>query len=332
MKTDLKLANLSIVLPCHNEEEIIQHSYSVLKDLLIKWQDNIISDYEVVMVNNGSTDHTFEKMMELYKKDPEHVVVVDLRNNYGYQGSITAGLHNAKMEMVVTIDADLQDDPTKIEEMIHKYYEGYEMVLGIRSSRKSDSFFKKHLSQGFYKIMNLMGVRSVYNHGDFRLLSHKLVEEFKQMSERNRYIRGMILELESKYACVYYERVKRQMGDTKFSPMKLLSFAVQGITSTSNFPIRFVFGLGMTMFILSLVGIAYVISLKLFFDVQSPGWASLLVIIMFFSGIQNLGVGIIGEYLSKMYMEVKKRPVYIVRNRYDQNSKREESRKNMVYM
>ncbi|TRU02503.1 MAG: glycosyltransferase [Microcystis aeruginosa Ma_AC_P_19900807_S300] len=303
---------LSVVLPCHNEEKVIRNSYLILKPLLDHWNNELISDYEIVMVNNGSTDDTIHEMRSI-AKDDHKVVIVDLRKNYGYQGSITAGLFYAKNEMVVSIDADLQDDPLKMEDMIKMHYQGYDMVLGIRSARDTDSFFKKHTSQFFYKFSNLMGVKSVYNHGDYRLLSRSLVDNFKLMVERNRYIRGMILELESHYGCVYYERTKRMAGETKFNLYNMVALAVDGITSFSTTPIRYISFLGISMFLIALVGLIYVLYVKLMTNVEVPGWAFITLAILLFGGLQSLFIGIIGEYIAKIYTEVKQRPLFNVR-------------------
>ncbi len=216
-----KLSSLSIVLPCHNEELVIHETWLFLNDLVKKWEGKIISGHEFVMVNNGSTDKTLEKMLEITGKDPS-VIVVDLRRNYGYQGSITAGMFAATKDMVVTIDSDLQDDPLKIEEMVQKYDEGYEMVLGVRSNRQSDSFFKRWTAAAYYYVLKKLSVESVSHYGDFRLLSRHLIEDLKKFPERNRYLRGMVLQLESKYALVNYDRRKRQLGETKFRLRQLV--------------------------------------------------------------------------------------------------------------
>jgi glycosyltransferase involved in cell wall biosynthesis len=307
------LKTLSVVLPCHNEGKVIRNSYVILKRLLDNWNSKLISDYEIVMVNNGSTDETLEEMFNIADND-NNVVVIDLRKNYGYQGSITAGLFNAANEMIITIDADLHDDPLKIEEMILMHYRGYEMVLGIRSARNTDSFFKKHASQLFYRFSNLMGVKSVFNHGDFRLLSRSLLEIFKSMPERNRYIRGMILELENNYGCVYYERSKRTAGKTKFDVYNLLALAIDGITSFSITPIRYISFLGISMFLVALVGLFYVLYVKLISNVEVPGWAFITLAILLFGGLQSLFIGIVGEYIAKIYTEVKQRPLFNIRS------------------
>jgi len=306
---------LSVVLPCHNEEEVIQSTYRRLRELIRGWEKDLVSRYEIVMVNNGSTDATLEKMLEIRRED-QNVVILDLRRNFGYQGSITAGLFNASGEVVVSIDADLQDDPAKIGEMIQQYRQGYDLVLGVRSDRTTDSFFKRITANLYYRFLKLMGIPSVSNHGDFRLMSRSLLEDLKQFGERNRYLRGLIFQVESRYACVYYKRTPRQAGKTKFRPLSLFSLAWDGITSFSNVPVKMVLFFGVLLFLASLVGIAYVLLMKYVYLRNVPGWASILTFFLFFSGIQNLFLGVIGEYISKIFIEAKQRPLYLVRRRY----------------
>jgi len=310
-----KLKSLSIVIPCYNEEEVINDSYLILINLIKNKFKKLISTYEIVLVNNGSSDNTLEKMIDLQKEN-KNIVIVDLRNNFGYQGSISAGLYHASNDMVVTIDADLQDDPSKILEMIEMHYKGYDLVLGIRENRNSDSFFKKHSAQMYYKFLNILGVDSIYNHGDFRLMSKSLLEEFKKYSERNRYIRSLILSLDNKYGCVYYERTERKKGTSKFNISSLFSLAIDGITSFSTTPIRFISIFGIILFLISIFGMFYVLYEKLINNVDVPGWAFTSILIMIFGGLNSLFIGIIGEYIGKTYIETKQRPIFTVRKVY----------------
>lgn len=313
------LKSLSIVIPCHNEEEVLNSSYERLKGILDPLVAQKIASYELIFVNNGSTDNTMKKMLALYEKD-KNVVIVDLRNNFGYQGSITAGLHHACNDMIVTIDADLQDDPNKIEEMVDKHYEGYDLVLGVRESRESDSFFKRTSAGAFYKLMSLLGVNSVKNHGDFRLMSKGLLNDFKQYNERNRYIRGIILSLESHYAIVQYPRSPREAGETKFNFKRLIGLAFDGITSFSIAPIRMIVFLGLLLFSVSLIGIFYILYLKLFAGIAVEGWAFIALSISLFGGLNSLFIGVIGEYIGKSYIESKQRPNFCVRAYYTNKS------------
>jgi polyisoprenyl-phosphate glycosyltransferase len=311
-----KKASLSIVVPCYNEEDTLLQSYDILDKLCLKWKNSgLISEYELLFVNDGSSDSTFEILTDLYKSR-EKITVVDLRKNVGFQGAITAGLFSASGDMVVTIDADLQDDPEKIEEMILKYNDGFEMVLGVREDRSSDSFFKRFFAESYYSLISKIGIKSVYNHADFRLLSRDIVEELKKFPERVRYLRSLIFEIEPRFACVYYSRKARKLGKSKFSFYKSLSLAIDGITSFTSTPIRLLSVLGLFMFSISLIGLVVIIFEKIFWNVGIPGWASLAVITLFFGGIQNFSIGIVGEYVSKIYIENKARPMYLIRKIY----------------
>lgn len=311
-----KAASLSIVLPCYNEEDVLLETHNTIKNLSDKWRsEGLIGSYELIFVNDGSTDKTLQIMMKIIDADPA-VVVIDLRKNVGFQGAISAGLFSASKEMVVSIDADLQDDPAKIEDMIRKYYDGYEMVLGVRENRDSDSFLKRITAQYYYKLLELLGVKAVFNHGDFRLLSRSIVEELKKFPERVRYLRSLIFEVESRYACVYYKRAPRKFGKSKFNLSKMFSFAIDGITSFSSAPIRVLSLIGVGMFVFSVAGSLIAIYIKFFLKGYVPGWASLLIVVLFFGGIQNLFLGIMGEYISKLYLEIKQRPLYLIRKTY----------------
>ena len=312
---DNNLKTLSIVLPCHNEEEVISASWEELTEVLVPLLNNQILDYELIMVNNGSTDNTLDVMLKLQGLDPK-IKIVDLRNNFGYQGSITAGLHHANNDMIITIDADLQDDPTKIKEMVQKHYDGFDLVLGVRKDRKTDSFFKRLTANAFYWLSNVLGLKTVPHHGEFRLMSKSLLEDFKKYEEKNRYIRGLILSLESKYATVEYSRRERQAGETKFKPLRLIELALEGITSFSTAPIRLITITGLILFTLSLFSMLFILYQKLFGSIVVEGWAFLALAISLFGGLNSLFIGIIGEYLGKNYMESKNRPMFIVRNVY----------------
>lgn len=308
-----QLKSLSIVIPCFNEEEAIVNSYNELKPILDALRN--IKCYQIVFVNNGSTDSTLKKILEISEKDT-CIKTIDLRNNFGYQSSISAGLFNADHEMIISIDADLQDDPNKIGEMIDLHYQGYDMVLGIRSDRKTDNVFKRFFSELFYSLSNLMGMKTVFNHGDFRLLTRELVESIKSFPEKNRYLRGMILLLDNQYGKVYYSRRKRKFGKTKFNVFNLLGLALDGITSFTVTPIRFIFFLGVCLFLLSIILGIYTLYIFLFNGIEIQGWTSLFILILFFGGIQNISIGIIGEYVSKTYIETKNRPLYFIRKIY----------------
>ncbi len=303
---------LSVVIPCHNEEEVLACSYEKLKVIL----NELVSRkkcrrYEFVYVNNGSTDKTREVMDVLFEKD-SCVRVVELRRNFGFQGSISAGMLYAEGDAVVSIDCDLQDPPEKIEEMIAYYVQGYDLVLGVREDRSTDSFFKRFFAEGYYRFMQSLGVEIVHNHGDFRLMARSLVDEFNRMPERNRLIRAMILKLDDRYAVVSYAREKRSAGKTKFNVPALMSLSLDGIISSSYVPLRLASIFGFLMCVAAIGGIIGVIYIKIKFQIF-PGWASTLLPILMFGGFQLLVLGIIGEYIGRLYTEVKGRPIFSVR-------------------
>jgi len=306
---------LSIVVPCHNEQEVLPVTHKRLKEVLDHLiKDTLISTYEVIYVDNGSTDNTLRVLKNIFKND-SHARIVVLRRNFGYQGSISAGLYHAQGDAVVTIDADLQDPPEKIEEMISYYQKGYDLVLGVREDRSTDSFLKRFFSEGYYKVIKLMGVEVVHNHGDFRLMDKSLVEEFKALFERNRFIRAMILQLESRYAKVLYKREARTHGQSKFNIRSLLSLSLEGIVSFSFMPLRFASLAGIFMCFFAMLGIIWVLYIKIATNVI-PGWASTLLPIFGLGGFQLLIMGLIGEYIGRLYVEVKQRPLFVVREEY----------------
>jgi len=310
-----KIKLLSVVIPCHNEEDVLPSTHQrlgkILKDLSLRGR---CGEYEIVFVDNGSTDNTLQVLEEIFEKD-HHVRILSLRCNFGYQGSISAGLSSAKGDAVVTIDSDLQDPPEKIEDMITHFESGYDLVLGVRDNRSTDSFMKRFLSENYYRLLKVMGAEVVYNHGDFRLMARGLVDVFNQLPERNRFIRGMILKLESRYAKVYYHRESRTAGQTKFTPKAMFSFSFDGITSFSYMPLRLAAIFGIFMCFGTLVGIGWVLYIKISQDVV-PGWASTLLPIFAIGGFQLFVLGIMGEYIGKLYTEVKQRPIFLVRKEY----------------
>ncbi len=306
------LRSLSVVIPCHNEEAVLPSTYQRMTGILSALvQQKAIEKYEIVLVNNGSKDNTVAVMLRLFKNDP-HVLVVDLRRNFGYQASITSGLEAASGDAVVTIDADLQDPPEKIEEMIRYFNEGYDLVLGVRKDRSTDSLLKRVFSQFFYRFSQWMGVEVVYNHGDFRLMARSLLDQFKAMEERDRFIRAMILYLDHHYACVHYERQTRKMGRTKFFAGDLVALAMDGIISYSYKPLRLMSIFGFFTSAVALVLACWVVFMKLKENIIL-GWASTLLPIVFFGGIQSLFLGLIGEYVGRLYAEIKARPLYAIR-------------------
>ncbi|NWF75838.1 MAG: glycosyltransferase [Nitrospirae bacterium] len=308
---------LSVVVPCHNEEEVLESSHNRLSQNLNNLiTQNEIMDYELIYVDNGSTDNTLEKLKKIFRNDPRSRIIV-LRRNFGFQGSISAGLFHVKGDAAVTIDADLQDPPEKIREMIKLFKEGYDLVLGVREDRSTDSFLKRIFSENYYRLMKLMGVEIVHNHGDFRLMSRALVDEFNALPERNRLIRAMILQLESRYAIVPYKREARKAGHSKFNISSLFSLAVDGIVSFTYFPLRLTSVVGILISFFTFLFALWVLYIKLFTNKFIPGWASTLLPILALGGLQLFFLGLIGEYIGRLYSEIKKRPLFIVREKYN---------------
>jgi len=307
---------LSIVVPCHNEEDVLQTTHErlskILDDLL---SSKMISDYELVYVDNGSTDNTLQVLRNIFVSDP-HARIIALRRNFGFQGSISAGLFHAKGDAVVTIDADLQDPPEKIKDMITHFEQGYDLVLGVREDRSTDPFLKRFFSENYYRLMRLMGVDIVYNHGDFRLMSKSLVQEFNALPERNRLIRAMVLQLESRYATVTYGREPRKAGRSKFNISSLFSLSLDGIVSFTFSPLRLTSIIGILISFLTLIGALWVLYIKLFTEKFIPGWASTILPILALGGLQLFFLGLIGEYIGRLYIEIKKRPLFVVREEY----------------
>ena len=312
-----KISLFSIVVPCHNEQEALQTTHERLSRILNYLSGcGKFSDYEIIYVDNGSTDTTWQLLKNIFEGD-QHVKIISLRRNFGYQGSISAGLFHAKGDAVVTIDADLQDPPEKIGEMISHFENGYDLVLGIRQNRSSDSFMKRLCSENYYRLMRLMGVDVVYNHGDFRLMAKSLVQEFNSLPERNRFIRGIVLKLESRYALVLYPRASRKAGRSKFNITSLFSLGLDGIISFTYFPLRLASLVGGACSLLAFIGILWVLYIKFFTDKSIPGWASTLLPVLILGGLQLFFLGLIGEYIGRLYIEVKQRPIFSVRELYD---------------
>ena len=303
---------LYIVVPCYNEEEVLPITIPEFKRIITELQDKgkISSDSKVLFVNDGSKDKTWELLENEYKAS-NLIAAVKLARNAGHQNALLAGLSIAKLhaDMIVTIDADLQDDVNKIEDMVDEFHNGCDIVYGVRDSRKSDSFFKRATAQGFYKFMKRMGVETVYNHADYRLMSKRAVEELSKYEEVNVFLRGMVPLLGYKTSCVYYSRNKRAAGESKYPLKKMLSFAFDGITSFSIKPINIIVSLGIFVLFVCIVAAIYALVSYFTGHVES-GWTSLILSIWFIGGIQLISIGVIGQYVGKVYKEVKKRPKF----------------------
>lgn len=311
-KEDGTMDRLAIVVPCYNEEEVFPETAkrltALLKDLIQKGK--IAEDSFALFVNDGSKDNTWQLIEAEYRQNP-YVTGLKLAGNVGHQNALLAGLMTAKDlgDITVSIDADLQDDVNVIEEMVDKYHEGFDIVYGVRSERETDTDFKRITAQGFYKFMHLMGAKSVYNHADFRLMSRRAVEALSGYKERNLFLRGLVPLIGYNTTSVYYKRSERFAGESKYPLKKMLSFAFDGITSFSIRPITLIAALGAIIIACCIAaGIYTVISLCI--GVAVPGWASIMLSIWFLGGVQLLSIGLIGQYIGKVYMEVKERPRY----------------------
>ncbi len=301
---------LSIVVPCYNEQEVIDESAkqlsNVLKELI---QDNLISSKSFVLfVNDGSKDKTWEKISALHHTN-ELICGVNLAKNAGHQNALMAGLYNAKSlsNVMVTIDADLQDDVNAIKEMIGEYYKGNDVVYGVRSDRKKDTQFKKYTALLFYKFMSFLGTQTVYNHADYRMMSNRAVEQLLMFREKNLFLRGIVPLIGFKSSKVYYERHERFAGETKYPFSKMLNFAIDGVTSFSVKPLRIIFVVGFIFLFLTIVMGAYILYQYFNHNVVS-GWSSLILSLWLIGSIVIISLGIIGEYIGKIYTEVKDRP------------------------
>lgn len=303
---------LAIVVPCYNEEEVLQLASETLRgvlDTLIQ-KEKIAEDSFILFVNDGSRDRTWE-LIEKEHETHSQVRGLKLAGNVGHQNALTAGLLTAMdmCDITVSIDADLQDDVAVIEEMVDKFHEGKDIVYGVRSSRNTDSFLKRSTAQGFYRFMSLMGVKTVYNHADFRLMSRRAVEQFSRYGESNLFLRGMVPLIGYETDSVYYERRERAAGKSKYPLKKMIALAFNGITSFSIKPISLITVLGIIMVIGSIFAAVYAL-ISYFTGNVVQGWTSLILSIWFIGGVQLLAIGLVGQYIGKIYMEVKHRPRY----------------------
>ena len=305
---------LYIVIPCYNEEEVLPVTFGMfrdeIRDLIAKGK--ISSESRILFVDDGSKDSTWQIISSLAIEDPVFTGIRQSRNR-GHQSSVLAGLMEAKdrADIVISIDCDGQDDVTAMEDMVDAYADGCDIVYGVRSSRDSDTFFKRSSAQLYYKLLNAMGAEVVYNHADYRLTSSRVLNEFANFKEVNLYLRGMFPLVGFKSTSVYYERHERLAGSSHYSLAKMLGLAFDGITSLSIKPIRMIAAIGAIMSFLSFIGIIWAV-VDRFMGNTVPGWASTVVIIFLTCGLQMLSLGVIGEYIGKIYMESKHRPRYII--------------------
>ena len=318
--TKNRIPILYIVIPCYNEEAVLPITAPQFLGQLYQMIQMGLVDTKsrIFFINDGSTDATWPLICRLSQQDP-HFIGACLSRNRGHQNAVLAGLMESmpRCDITISIDCDGQDDIRAMEEMVRAYHHGFEVVYGVRSSRDTDTFFKRATAEGFYHFLGAMGVETVFNHADYRLISSRVLKEFAQFGEVNLFLRGMIPLVGFPSTQVYYSRNRRLAGESHYPLSKMLALALDGITSLSIRPIRLVLVLGLVLAGLSLAGIVWAIFQALH-GLVVPGWASTTCIICFFGGIQLLALGVIGEYVGKIYLEVKRRPRYIISERtYD---------------
>ena len=305
---------LYLVIPCYNEEAVLPETAGRLREKLgsLISGGRISADSRVVFVDDGSKDRTWELIAGLHEQN-ELFSGIRLSRNKGHQNALLAGLLTVKemADMVISMDADLQDDINVIDRMVEKYYEGNDIVYGVRSSRKKDSFFKKSTAQGFYKFMRLLGVEIIYNHADCRLMSRRALEGLEQFQEVNLFLRGIVPLIGYPSCTVEYERGERFAGESKYPLKKMLNFAFEGITSFSVKPIRMITILGFIIFSISILMLIYFLVVYLMGKTVA-GWTSIVISVWAIGGLQLLALGVIGEYVGKTYLESKARPKYFV--------------------
>ncbi len=312
-----KIPCLYIVIPCYNEQEVLPITCTMFREKLetLEAAGKISPDSRVLFVNDGSKDRTWEIISQLAKEDP-HFLGISQSRNRGHQNAVLAGLMEAKdrCDITISIDCDGQDDINAMDKMVDAYLEGCEVVYGVRSKRDTDTFFKRFTAEGFYHLMNWMGAECVFNHADYRLISSRVLQEFANFKEVNIFLRGMVPLVGFKSTSVYYERAERIAGESHYPLKKMLALAFDGITSLSVKPIRLITGFGALVSVISFLGVIWAVVTSLTGH-SVWGWASTVCILCFMSGVQLLCLGVIGEYIGKIYMETKARPRYIISER-----------------
>ena len=313
----MKTPTLYIVIPCYNEEKVLPITSTMFLDKINELVNlgKISDDSRIMFVNDGSKDKTWEIICDLANKD-EHYIGISQSRNRGHQNAVLAGLMEAKdqCDITISIDCDVQDDINAMNKMVDEYLDGCEVVYGVRSKRDTDTFFKRFTAEGFYHLMNWMGAEVVFNHADYRLISSRVLQEFANFKEVNIFLRGMIPLVGFKSTSVYYERHERIAGESHYPLKKMLALAFDGITSLSVKPIRMITGLGLVVTIISFLLVIWAVVGKIQGSTVS-GWSSTISIICFLGGVQLLSLGIIGEYIGKIYLETKARPRYIISER-----------------
>lgn len=308
---------LYIIIPCYNEESVLPVTApEFLQKMKTLIQKNVVAESsKILFVDDGSKDNTWVLITKLSRIDSHYLGIQQSRNR-GHQNAVLAGLMEAKdrCDITISIDCDGQDDINAIDTMVEEYMKGSEIVYGVRSKRETDTFFKRFTAESFYKLMNFMGVETVYNHADYRLVSARVLKEFENFKEVNIFLRGMFPLVGFRSTAVYYERHERIAGESHYPFSKMLSLAIDGITSLSVKPIRIITGMGFAVSLLSFFLLIWIIA-RYFLGMTVQGWASTCAIMAFIGGIQLICIGVIGEYIGKIYMETKKRPRYIISER-----------------
>jgi glycosyltransferase involved in cell wall biosynthesis len=304
---------LGIIVPCHNEDQLLRETTRQLLNVLDRLIEsgNISSDSRIYYIDDGSTDSTWD-LVETLGNETGRIAGIKLSRNIGHQNALLAGLFTIDADATVSIDADMQDDAAAIDQMVEQYIQGADIVYGVRDDRTTDTLFKRTTAHVFYRLMAFLGVDIVYNHADYRLMSRRAVEALKEFQEVNLFLRGIVPLIGFRSAVVYYKRSERFAGDTKYSLRKMLSLALEGVTSFSVTPLRIITSLGLLIFAFSMLMSLYVFSIKIFTNTAVPGWASTVLPIYLLGGIQIFCIGIIGEYIGRIYREVKARPRYII--------------------
>lgn len=307
---------LYIVIPCYNEELVISETVRRLTEKLDSMVEHglIKENSRMMLVNDGSKDNTWNIIEELYSSN-KYVTGISLSRNRGHQNALLAGLFEAAKysDMVVSMDADLQDDIEVLDDFVKEYYEGCQIVYGVRKNRKKDSFFKRTTALAFYKMMNMLGVELVYNHADYRLMSRRAIHELENYKEVNLFLRGIVPMIGFQTGTVAYDRGERFAGESKYPLGKMIYFALDGITSTTIKPIRMITAMGFMTALISLVFLIYFIVIH-FLGKTVAGWTTTVVLVCLFGGLQIMCIGVVGEYVGKIYLETKKRPRYIVQD------------------
>ena len=305
---------LYIVIPCYNEQEVLPITAPIFLQKLadLTAAGKISPDSRVLFVNDGSKDRTWEIICDLAARDPHYAGICQSRNR-GHQNAVLAGLMEVKSrcDITISIDCDGQDDINAMDAMVDAYRDGCDVVYGVRSKRETDTFFKRFTAESFYKILNAMGAEVVFNHADYRLMSARVLEEFARFREVNLFLRGMVPLVGFKSTCVTYERHERMAGESHYPLSKMLALAFDGITSLSIKPIRFITGFGVFVALVSFIGVLWAV-IEAALGLTVSGWASMTSIICFVSGVQLICLGVIGEYIGKIYLESKHRPRYII--------------------